>query len=44
MRNIFGVSLCLLLLSPVFGSLASAQQTAAEDKAAADKATDDAVQ
>ena len=44
MRKIFGVSLCLLLLSPVFGSLASAQQTAAENNAAADKATDDAVQ
>jgi hypothetical protein len=39
MRKIFWVSLCLLLISPVFGSLASAQQTAAEDKAA-----DDAVQ
>ena len=44
MRKIFRVSLCLLLISPVFGSLASAQQTAAEDKAAAEKATDDAVQ
>ena len=44
MRKIFRVSLCLLLISPVFGSLASAQQTAAEEKAAADKATDDAVQ
>ena len=44
MRKIFWVSLCLLLISPVFESLAIAQQTAAEDKAAADKATDDAVQ
>ena len=42
MRKIFRVSLCLLLIS--LGSLASAQQTAAEDKAAAEKATDDAVQ
>lgn len=42
MRKIFWVSLCLLLISPVFASLASAQQTAAGDKA--DKATDDAVQ
>ncbi|RDJ93642.1 hypothetical protein B4Q13_20560 [Lacticaseibacillus rhamnosus] len=42
--KIFRVSLCLLLISPVFGSLASAQQTAAEEKAAADKATDAAVQ
>jgi mannose/cellobiose epimerase-like protein (N-acyl-D-glucosamine 2-epimerase family) len=44
MRKILWVSLCLLLISPVFASLAIAQQTAAEDKAAADKATDDAVQ
>ena len=44
MRKIFRVSLCLLLISPVFGLLANAQQTAAEDKAAAEKATDDAVQ
>jgi hypothetical protein len=43
MRKIFWVSLCLLLISPVFASLASAQ-TAGEEKAAADKATDDAVQ
>jgi len=44
MRKIFRVSLCLLLISPVFGSLASAQQTTAEDKTAVEKATDDAVQ
>ena len=31
MRKIFWVSLCLLLISPVFASLAIAQQTAAED-------------